>query len=88
MNNSDYSILYVIEYASGKVRQRWLNPQTQADEYMKGAGGWPTLYLYYESESDPIKEIDSYTPSKYIPNHLYVTIENDRDTLDVQYEEF
>ena len=87
MNNSDISILYVIEYASGKVRQQWLSPRTQADEYMKGAGGWPTLNLYYKSESDPIKEIDSYTPSKYIPN-LHVTIKNDRDILDVEYEEF
>lgn len=86
MNNSDYSILYVIEYLSRKVRQRWLSPRTQADDYMKDAGGWPTLHLYYKFGSGKITEIDSYKPSKNITN-LNVTIKNDGDILDVHYDE-
>jgi len=89
-NNSDYSIQYSIQSAIPRAAARILrlDPGTSADKNMQKdkVYGWPTLYLFYMPKSGPLKPIESYKPSKYIPN-LYVTIENDSDILDIQYEE-
>jgi len=89
-NNSDYSITYSIQSAipSAAFRDERLNPGTSADKYMRkdDVYGWPTLNLFYVSKSGLKKAIESYTPSKYIPN-LYVTIENDDDILDIQFHQ-
>jgi len=88
-NNSDYSIMYSIQSAipSAAAKTLRLNPGTSADEYMRKdvVYGWPTLNLFYMPKSGPMKPIESYKPSKYIPN-VHVTIKNDGDILDVQYE--
>lgn len=91
-NDSAYQILYSIQsdVPSGADRYSWLDSGEQSPKLnmrKDEVHDWPTLNLVYAPESGPIKEIDSYKPSKYIPN-LYVTIKNDGDILDVQYEEF